>query len=173
MWHGANWTFIIWGALHGCYLIVGSLTANLRERTTKLLGVSKNNPLLTSFNILITFLLVAFAWIFFRAQNINDAMYIISHLHCGINNQIKNIVLNTDLARQNILYLGQKSSIFYLAIFSIIFLETIHALQRKGSIRAFITTQPKYIRWGICIVGIISILLFGVTNNSQFIYFQF
>jgi alginate O-acetyltransferase complex protein AlgI len=74
-WHGANWTFIVWGAIHGIYLV--SATIFFKNKTT-------TNALKNSIAIFTTFLLVTFTWIFFRATSIHDASYIVMHLFDGI-----------------------------------------------------------------------------------------
>ncbi len=69
LWHGAEWTFVIWGALHGFYLVFAIWTDKLRENANKLLGISKFPGLYKFTQILVTFVLVYFSWIFFRANN--------------------------------------------------------------------------------------------------------
>ena len=70
LWHGANWTFVIWGALHGLYVVVEALI-HRRGTRIRLPAVVK---------VLITFALVSFAWIFFRANSFADAGYVVTHL---------------------------------------------------------------------------------------------
>ena len=77
LWHGANWTFVIWGFLHGLYLIVAQATAPLPR-------VPRSRPrvprLLALFKMVVTFSLVTFAWIFFRANSVGDSWFIATHL---------------------------------------------------------------------------------------------
>lgn len=79
LWHGADWTFVVWGALHGFYLLAGSITALLRNRLRASLRLGQG-PLLSGFQVLITFSLVALAWVFFRAANVRDGFFIVSHM---------------------------------------------------------------------------------------------
>ncbi|MFD2718422.1 MBOAT family O-acyltransferase [Hymenobacter monticola] len=75
LWHGANWTFIAWGALHGFYQIFGRLTKDTRQLIIQKTRLSfLNHSVIT---ISTTFILVTFAWIFFRANTISDAFLII------------------------------------------------------------------------------------------------
>ena len=76
LWHGASWNFVIWGALHGFYIVFANLTAKPRAAINKALLIDKL-PILKTFT---TFVLVAFAWIFFRANTLNDAYTLISNL---------------------------------------------------------------------------------------------
>ncbi len=78
LWHGAEWTFLLWGALHAIYRLVGILTAKARENIYQKLGVSPENGAVIWGQRITTFLLVSFAWIFFRANNTHDLMILLS-----------------------------------------------------------------------------------------------
>ena len=83
LWHGANWTFVIWGALHGSFLIFAIIFAQPKEKINQFIK-NRNIFLNKIFDVSITFILVAFAWIFFRSNNINDAIYVISNLNFNV-----------------------------------------------------------------------------------------
>lgn len=161
LWHGANWTFVIWGGLHGFYLLFEIITRKIRRcivRGLKLIYFPKIRMLL---QIIITFILVNIGWIFFRANNVKDAFYVLTHLFQGLSLNFSGInigILWTEL----------------LISFGIIgFMEFIHLIQEHGSIRQFMDNKPLILRWIIYIIIILSIILFGVFNNTPFIYFQF
>lgn len=80
LWHGANWTFIIWGALNGFYLVFAIITRKFRDKMNKLSGIEKIPWLNHTFQILTAFVLTCFAWIFFRANNVNDAFHIVKEI---------------------------------------------------------------------------------------------
>src|SRR5262249_19004978 len=80
LWHGAKWTFVIWGALHGIYLLVGIWTAGARARLIEWTRLARFPRLYRFIEIGVTFGLVCFAWIFFRAPTFHDAWYIVTHL---------------------------------------------------------------------------------------------
>jgi alginate O-acetyltransferase complex protein AlgI len=80
LWHGANWTFVVWGFLHGAYLIVAQTTAPSAARFGRMLGLDRVPRLVSCFKTVVTFSLVTFAWIFFRANNLRDAWFIAGHL---------------------------------------------------------------------------------------------
>jgi alginate O-acetyltransferase complex protein AlgI len=80
LWHGANWTFVAWGFLHGLYLIVAQTTAPFAGGLAQALGVTRVPRLLALFKTVLTFSLVTFAWIFFRANSVGDAWFIARHL---------------------------------------------------------------------------------------------
>lgn len=173
LWHGANWTFIIWGALHGFYLVAALITDNFRKNITEKLRLTRFPFFFKCFQIITTFCLVSFAWIFFRAVHVADAFYIIINLFKNLPHQISSLITNQNQERQVLLYLGQNSATFFIACLSILFMELIHFYQRNKSLREIISTKPIAIRWSVYIMGIICILLFGVYDHTQFIYFQF
>jgi D-alanyl-lipoteichoic acid acyltransferase DltB (MBOAT superfamily) len=80
LWHGANWTFIVWGGLHGLYLIFSLMTQGIRNGICRMLKLDYAPHIHKALKILVTFSLVSFAWISFRANSMTDALYIISHL---------------------------------------------------------------------------------------------
>ena len=86
LWHGANWTFVLWGGLHGLFIVVGNITDGLCKKIKSFFGWKRNilsTWIINSISILITFGLVVFAFILFRANSIGDGLYIIKHLLWG------------------------------------------------------------------------------------------
>lgn len=163
LWHGAAWTFIIWGALHGCYLVFGLLTSNFREKATEKLGLSHVN----SIKIITTFALVTYAWIFFRANNINDGLYIATHIITGLPDALGNFKKPFN-ASLNFGYSELLSA--FLMIF---FLELVHNLQKQKEVTQWLSTFSWPVRWGWYITAIVLVLSFGAEASKQFIYFQF
>ena len=134
LWHGANWTFLIWGALHGSYILVTLWTTDLRRKAEALLGLTRRPVLLAGLQVFITFHLVTFAWIFFRANSLSDALYIMTHLFHGIR------LTGTGT--------GVGPYDLFIALLAILLLELVHVLQRqKGSLRQLIAIQPVWLRW--------------------------
>jgi alginate O-acetyltransferase complex protein AlgI len=78
LWHGANYTFIIWGAIQGLFLLIHHLLLQPRRRFLKRIRLSNNNELLMFFERLITFIIIMFSWTFFRADSIGHALRYIS-----------------------------------------------------------------------------------------------
>jgi alginate O-acetyltransferase complex protein AlgI len=158
LWHGAGWTFIIWGALHAFYLIMGHLNNNLRLKFNHLTGLDKNPVLLKAVAVGTTFILVSFAWIFFRANSLHDALYVVTHLF-KYNGQLG---------------IGSMTPLnFYFAVASIMVMETVHYFQNKGTVTLVLSKQPVIYRWGIYTFFILSIIFFGNFGIEKFIYFQF
>ncbi len=120
------------------------------------------------FKIIITFSLTCFAWIFFRANDLTDAFYIITHLSFNTGK-----ILNVNYLRDGEIVLFGIPGEFILSIVLIILLEIVHLLQRKGSIRYMISQKPIWFRWGIYLFFALSIMNLGVIDEIAFIYFQF
>lgn len=164
LWHGANWTFVAWGALHGFYHIFAILTSNTRSKIVKIIRLDKLPSLYKLIQISITFILVCFGWIFFRANSLSDAIYVINHMFDG---SFKNIYGQA-------LTLGLDSFQLNVAIISIVLMELIHLVQEKtNSIRKLVSTKPIWIRWTLYYILILWIIIFGSFGSQEFIYFQF
>ena len=161
LWHGASWTFVIWGALHGFYLIVEIIIKPIKDKlleTTKLIRFSK---LVHLSEILFTFILINIGWIFFRSNTISDAFYIIKNIFTGWSSGLSEIRLVAGGTR------------IFIAFSLIIFMEFVHVIQERGSVKQFLNNKPLVLRWAIYLVIMMSIILFGVFDEVQFIYFQF
>jgi len=165
LWHGASWSFVIWGALHGFYLVFALLTRNIRERINKLLYFDKVPFLQT----VTTFLLVAFAWIFFRANTIQDALYISTHIFSGMEEVLSNVLAHTFTFDA----IGLTKTELIFSVFLILFLEIVHYYQSKTNLAELFRSKPLVVRWSVYFAMVMVILIFGLFESKQFIYFQF
>jgi D-alanyl-lipoteichoic acid acyltransferase DltB (MBOAT superfamily) len=161
LWHGANWNFVIWGALHGFYLVMGIVMSKYIP------FLSKRNLI----NILWTFILVNITWIFFRAGNFNDARHILSGIF-SFSDLHSYFTIKYDDLHGNITYLGQPVWKFLAGLCLIPFLFVSDWIIENGKIKIF-NRQPLAVKWVVYYALIISILVFGVFEINQFIYFQF
>ncbi|MFZ4582432.1 MAG: MBOAT family O-acyltransferase [Paludibacter sp.] len=158
-WHGANWTFIVWGFLNALY-IMPSIVFNTNRNNLDIVAKGKYLPTIKELGaILITFSLTVFAWIFFRAANVTHAFTYISEIFS------KSILTIPDFG-------GGKDSI--LLSFVLIFFIIVEWLGREHqyAIALFGNNWPKPIRWGFYF-GIISTLFIFTGKDQVFIYFQF
>jgi|WetSurMetagenome_2_1015567.scaffolds.fasta_scaffold23128_1 alginate O-acetyltransferase complex protein AlgI len=169
LWHGANWTFVIWGAIHGFYLVFALITKDIRGKITKLIRLDRIPSLNVFSQILITFILTNFAWIFFRANSVSDASYIIKHSLTGLSANLSSLYHHSGMK----LELGLPRSEILIGLAAVIFMEFIHIMQYRFSIRDWLRTKPSYVRWFIYYAAIIIIVYYGVYEKRQFIYFQF
>lgn len=170
LWHGAKWTFVVWGALNGIYLIVGSITERIRNNINKKLGFSNHPKFLKSIQMIITFSLFAFSLMIFRANNGKDAIILIKHLPQQIINQCSSVA-NFRIPFQE-LFSSSYEFISLLLSFSIFCVVEI-VIRNKG-IDGVMRNRPRYVRNLIYYFFIIWLLFFGMLGEPQeFVYFQF
>ena len=160
-WHGANWTFIIWGALNAIYFLPLLLLSRNRDNLN-IAGEGKVLPSIReTVNILLTFSLTVFAWIFFRAESVTHAFSFINHI-CN----------NLYIEIPNILAVG-KFHLFITCILILIF-TTIEWMGREGkyAIERYSSNWKRGAKWGFYYLIIIAIFIYS-KNQQEFIYFQF
>ena len=170
-WHGANWTFMIWGALHGFYYLCSVWTRGFRENAVRALRLDQIPWLHHGIQTAVTFGLICFAWIFFRANSLHDAQYIVSHVLSGWDQPIGFENLSLGLTRNEFI-------LAVVLIFSLLLLEG------KGDKMAepeggtpdpwwILLRKPVWIRWAVYAAVTLSIMNLGITETIPFIYFQF
>jgi alginate O-acetyltransferase complex protein AlgI len=169
LWHGANWTFIVWGALHGFYLIFADITQAVRYKISAATGLTRFPGLYHFVQVATVFFLATFAWIFFRASSLADSWYIITHLHTGWAEMFREFRATGYPALQ----LVPSFTHFAAAIFFVAFMETVHHLQNRYAMQDIIRRLPGVLRWGLYYAAFQVILVMGVYESKQFIYFQF
>lgn len=149
IWHGANWTFIAWGAYHGVLIVSNSLTNKLIRH--RFMWFSRGRI----FGIMITFLLVMIGWVFFRANNINDAFSALS-------------MIAHPLAP---LYTGEGKAVLLMCFLMIAILVGYGVVVEKHCDIHFRRNRMIYTMMDALLV--ITILMFASFESGQFIYFQF
>jgi alginate O-acetyltransferase complex protein AlgI len=168
-WHGANWTFIAWGALHGFYLVFALFTKGVREKVANTLGITKFPTVNNTLNIITTFILVNIAWVFFRAVNIHDALYIVRKF-TSVPGEMLQVATSHHIAFLNLP--GIYNAI--LPGFGLIaFLEIAHIIQHKYDLEHTFSARPTFVRWSLYFGGQAALFFLGVYQDQQFIYFQF
>ena len=189
LWHGANWTFIIWGALHGLYMVLEQLLSGLRNRYGFINLPSRFAPLWDAIATLTTVLLVCFAWIFFRANDLRDAWYIVSHLFRGWGPfvmQLPNVIgqgIESGLLRFNealfqaigLLTPLSRGEIF-LTVLALLFLVYVETRQEHGNFMEELNLKKPHIRLAYYAILVAAILALGTSYTGiqqAFIYFQF
>ncbi len=160
LWHGAAWTFVVWGALNGLYLVAGVATKDVRDRVWTALGANPGSLARTLAGVVTTFALTCVAWVFFRAQSLTDATYILTHFWYGWD--VSAIRTEQFLLRQMPVAMG-----------SILLLEAVEWGHRRRSLAETLSIRATPIRWAVYAGGVVAVVLFGVFGESQFIYFQF
>lgn len=170
LWHGANWQFVVWGGLHGVYQICGTLTMKLRNGIKEKLRIKTDCFSYRLFQAGVTFVLVDFAWLFFRAPSLTDAFAILERIATELHPL--STLVNYDY------YLGLKQERFTLLIIEVLIMIVIDALHEKQiSIIAWLNKQNVIFRWIVYIfvsIAIITGMLYNYgAESSTFIYAQF
>jgi D-alanyl-lipoteichoic acid acyltransferase DltB (MBOAT superfamily) len=143
-WHGANWTFVIWGGIHGLFFIVEGV----------LIGTKRDTWLKQFLGLITTFAVVCFAWIFFRAQDFTHAIEFIQ---------------NTFSLEYSHVLKPYRLVVAFLGISTLIVFDYLK--KNKTAKALYLRSAP--LRWGFYYLLIFMIVLFGNTNSQEFIYFQF
>lgn len=170
LWHGANWTYVIWGGLNGLFQIIGAETKKLRSTVKSFLGIRDNSGSGRLLSMIVTFLLVDFTWIFFRAATLEDAVTVIRQLFSSFNPWV--------LFDGTLYTLGLSMIDFWVGIVAIATILAVDVLHERGvRIREWILNQNLLFRWMVYFLAIFTILIFGFYgpnyDAAQFIYFQF
>ncbi len=163
LWHGADWKFVAWGVVNGVFVLAHLLSAGLRQKLVLALRLDRVPLLHTIISVVFTFLVFSFGSIFFVAKSFGDAFYVITHLFSG---------WGLGLVRDIVAMRGPMNLLLALGAIALMVAVELHQ-ERRGSVRAALAQKPAYIRWPIYYAAVLAILLFGVFDYDQFIYFQF
>ncbi len=171
MWHGANWTFVLWGALHGIYQIAENFChrhlSKKEYRNMKERDIKRSVP----WNIghfILTFALVSFAWSFFRAASLGDIVHIVTHMARGLGHPI-----NSYLMMLNNMNLYNKM-VLRLFIY-IVILMAVDFVGLKQNVYALFGKLKTPIRWTVYVLLTTFVIVEALNGGTsqQFIYFQF
>ncbi len=169
LWHGAAIHFVVWGILHGMMRVLEELTTALRK---KLYNFCNINTKTFSFRLgqgIITFFLVTFAWVFFRAESLRQAVDLLKNMFTW------NPWVLTD---DSLLKLGLDGKDWNILLVSLLILLTVSILRQcKLGLTQIFLRQNFLFRLLVFYIGIFAIVIFGVYgmdyDATQFIYFQF
>ncbi|MBZ0286502.1 MAG: MBOAT family protein, partial [Anaerolineae bacterium] len=163
LWHGASWTFVIWGALHGFFLCAEIVIGRVLPATLRFPGQALARWALT-------FGLVCFAWIFFRANSLDDARYILSAMF-DFSQGVRTI--SVPYYNEGVLRAAYELA---LALGLIGFVMAVDWVDARRQIIESWGTMPRFVRWaayyGLAAAVVLVMLVYG-TSTGDFIYFQF
>ena len=172
LWHGSNWTFIAWGFIHGFYLTFSIITREYREKFVIIIKLNTLPRIHMFIKTITTFILVSFAWIFFRANNISEALYIVNNLFSGLGQCIVNFkdfyFFKLVLSKFDV-----RPTLLLEIAAAIVFLIFIEIIQGRKDIRYKLSQSSILYRWGFYYLVILWILFFGFFGEQPFIYYQF
>lgn len=157
LWHGSDWTFVIWGGLNGLFMVIGEILFPIKKYIFQKTSSLEMGKIKYGFDILVTFGTITFLWIFFRAKCIDDAFLVIEKI----------VRFNGNLFTDNIDSLAYGSVLILVLWFSELMQE------RNSGKHYFFENRNKGIRHASYLTISLLILLIGVFDSSQFIYFQF
>ena len=158
LWHGANLTYVVWGGINGLYNIIYRFMPKPKNKI----------KWLAPLKILGTFLLVDFSWIFFRAANLSDAVYIVKNLGGVIPGLLTKGALTARLESVSFFSNNGVSLVCCL-----LFMLAVEMWENKSSIVEKINNAKWPVRWAFYYAVALLILFFGNFGKSRFIYFQF
>ena len=151
LWHGANWTFVLWGATHGLFLVIENVL-------TRVFGKHENKSLWIRLpKMLLCFVLVCFAWIFFRANTASDAFMAIGKI----------------FTEGGPLFVKGGGSVLTMGCMSLFVLLLKDFLDESNLKLRFVNSTNNFVGYTSITLLICFILLFGCLSGGQFIYFQF
>lgn len=181
LWHGAAWTFVAFGALHGFYLVFGEATKKLRERLASRIGLAQLPTLRRGIQLVVTFALACTGFVFFRAVTFRDALHIIAGSFSGIGEMLRTVYASAAqfatgplMGLINELVLdggGRRQFAFFWALIIVFVIAEVIASRRDPDVPAYY--ERKKIRWALYFIAVIAIMNLGVTHEIPFIYFQF
>ena len=163
LWHGANWTFIIWGGFHAIVQIIERYTKNFFTKLSRITRLERVPRLRKAGKIIFTFCLVCFAWIFFRANSVQDAFYVVSNLfRFGGESMYTTLKLMFDTRAE-----------FYRLLLTLPVFVIASFIDKKWTINRIVTHRSTAVRFIIYVIIVVYILLAARADIQDFIYFQF
>lgn len=156
LWHGANYTFLVWGMIHGLFLILYHWQKQPRKMLFKKIGIKNKNPFIVLFETILTLSIVLFAWIFFRAENLGHAFLYLQSIFSNVS-----FSATFEWPKRELIF--------------ILFMLIVEWLQQDKQHGLHMDTNKTSIlvRWIIYIGMALIILVFGNFSKTEFIYFAF
>ena len=157
LWHGANWTYIVWGGINGFYLVFALVTKKYRDSFDNFIGINKFPGVKKAVQILTTFGLTCFAWIFFRATSLAQAWDIIKRI----------FTFHGPFYNGNV-------TMFLFSILGIAFLLLVESKREYFNFKFSFTYNKNWAIRNLYYAFLIAIIILaGVFDGGEFIYFQF
>lgn len=186
LWHGANWTYVIWGGLHGVYMMVEAFIRLPRLKTAWAVH-PVGDFFIRWFNIIKMFTFINIGFVIFRSKSISDSLVVFKNMTVGLVGDVRDYIWLTKSAlvagdgigvayifNHTAKMIGSSEYKVILITFSILFLFLLEYIFRKTDMEKAILRSPFYVRWPMYVVIMMAIILLGnFFTDGQFIYFQF
>lgn len=174
LWHGAAWTYVLWGSLNGLYMVISTILKGYIVTFKSLFKTQELQSFWYMLGVAITFFLVCVAWVFFRASTIDDAYYILTHAFINLEKVLLAIFVNDTLTLDKLIFaqgkgLGLLPEELLTAVVSLIAMGIYEWLMATKKIAML----PKAMRYTMYVLLVLAILNLGITKKVPFIYFQF
>lgn len=161
LWHGANWTFVIWGGIHG----LGQVIENALIPREKLKNKSKG--IVWLFRVIFVFAFAAFAWIFFVSNSLGEAVYVVGHLFAGITSP--GAYISSGFSS-----IGIGKAELFKDVLLILLLAVYDYLSLSRDVIAEVSKKKPVVRWSLYVcLGLIIVFLSQKGVAAEFVYFQF
>lgn len=158
LWHGASWTFVLWGGIHGFVQIIEKLLPQ------KLIKQNENNVIKKIISVIFTFIIVCISWVFFRANTFQEAIYVLSHAIPD--------ALTAPKLLHNTLDISYSKYLEITLMLLILFFFDYFSL--RLDVFDWIAKQKKGIRWLIYFIFVWLIMFLKPNKGgTEFVYFQF
>lgn len=171
LWHGASWTYVFWGGLHGIYQVVGDLSKNSISNIRAALGIKKDTFGYHLGAKLRTFCFVSLAWVFFRADTLRDAFLYINRMFTKFNPWV--------LYNESLFNYGLDRTECWILMVSIVVLVLVDIGQKKmgETLGGILLKENTAFRWIVVIAIILTVIVYGQYginfDSGKFIYFDF
>jgi D-alanyl-lipoteichoic acid acyltransferase DltB (MBOAT superfamily) len=152
LWHGANWTFVVWGGLNGMYQVVSLVFGRDQNRKTAVRSFLSG---------LVTFHLVLITWVFFRAASLSDAATILSRV----------VRSASSLPRLLAARAVNQDVVFLVALIGVLLI--VETLDERRPVWERVRSRPVVVRWSVYYALLFALIVFGAWNLREFVYMQF
>ncbi len=170
IWHGANWTFVIWGLIHAIFRVFEIVTKNHKKKLYKKFNLNTKSKPFKFMQVIMTFLLVCFTYIFFRSENLTQAFSIIEKIFTNFN-------FNLIFTEEFFDYGLDIFDLYVAGVSLLVLFIADYLIYNSVDVYKFIIEKNRVFRWIFYWIVILVIVVFGVYgpnyDASPFIYFQF
>ena len=167
LWHGANWTFVLWGGLNGAFLVAANLLKPVAQRLWLERPFTRTRAW-AAWQMVVTFALVCVTWVFFRARTVDDAWGVLAAMVSRPAEYVDVVAVRAAFER-----LGIGRLQLAVAMLLVPGLWVADWLEEKFAWIESLSARPGWFRWGLYYAGGVGLLVVGGFTKQQFIYFQF
>lgn len=175
LWHGANWTFVVWGGLNGLFQLLGAWLKPVKDRINRRLNTKTDCLSYRLLQAVTTFILIDFTWIFFRADSLEQAFAIISRVFTRVD--LWSLVNGGLISSVLVSGISALELTLAAAGIAVMLVVDILKVQTGKDLNALLATQNIWFRWAVYIAFIAATVVFGIYGSqfqsADFIYFQF